>query len=286
MTFTTGFYDAAARAAGQLGLEECQISAIDTTGDPEYTERLHELGFGSFELPPQLAASLRHLSDALTEPSPEAECWIRVCERGALHFLQRTLLSAGVGVPCFEWAHATDRTCTRFAEAHAAFAHTDLRVDGLTMYNIWVPLCTEVVSEPLLLFVAASQIDCSSWREPRDKAHHLPRHCAEDGEWRFFSGMGRGRCVIFPGDGGAEGRIFHASASATTGHRRSFDVREFVVPAGDKEASDALVWHDAEERLAREETTWLAEARDLMSRASRSGGAPVERETETAGRTI
>lgn len=169
------------------------------------------------------------------------------------------MLSSQVGLPHFDWPHHTPRTCERFGEAYATFAHTDLRVAGLTMYNIWVPLAA-VHSAPLLLFAASSAVEAPWWR-PQDKACHLPSHEAAHGDWYIFPRTSLGQAIIFPGDGGRTDGcgLFHGAAWEEGCERQSFDVREFVVPAAPMEEGGSDARAPAEQRLAAETAAWQSE---------------------------
>lgn len=272
IAFKTGFFPAAAsREDLPIVPDEGEVNALDVAGDPAFNGQLHpSLGFGRFELWPSLGAALGALGAALADAAARGveeldedaavARRLAVCERGALLFLRRVLLGARGGgglCPAFEWAQRAPRTCPRFGEAHANFAHTDLRLgEGLRMYNVWVPV-RAVESEPLLLG-ALGPACAYDWRRARDRAHHLPRDSA-DVAWYFFGGMRVGEAVIFPGDGGGGERgIFHASAWPTSGARASFDSREIArLDASDEDAERARA------RCEREREAWEAEASSL-----------------------
>lgn len=249
--FVTGFYPPPVERVAGDPPDEAPICARDVNGDAAFIGALHERHqIGLFALWPTLVQALDRLHIVLQQhdlESAEVERAARVCERGALLFLRNVLLSTGV-VPAgdSDWPTSIERTCTRFGEAHAAFAHTDLRRSE-RMYNIWVPIDDVVETEPLLFFHASPRADTEPYCVLQDKAHHLPLALAGEGEWFFFGGMRRGQAAIFPGDGGEDGGVFHASALSSAepvpapcfhasagvscGSRRSFDVREFATRA-------------------------------------------------------
>lgn len=238
---STGFYDP---RESDLP-EEGDVRAIDAGTRPDFSiNSLHPtLDVGCFTLPPLLTKAIEALAHELARRGPpeegEAIPWEHECEQGALLFLRRVLLEqrSALGTPLWEWplGEAPPRVCRRYGEAHAAFAHTDLRLAERPMYNLWIPLEDQVRSEPLLLFAAADEVaEHVDWRRAKPTAHHLPRACADMGEWLHWPRLARGQALIFPGDGGGHLRgglgIFHGSAWATEGTRQSFDVRELLVP--------------------------------------------------------
>ena len=230
--FVTGFFDPEARAAGETVPDAVTVVAENLAQDQSFHGKLNEhLHMGRFDLPPNLTRAI----DALREKhnidgEHECETWFRVCERGALLFLRGVLLQAGK-LPHYEWpTDATPRSCQRFGEAFASFCHYDMRLHGLRLWNIWIPVRT-VASEPLLFF-SADPSAAEGWREPIHKARHLLPSDAHAGSWYFWDDMQPGQALVFPGDGGASGSeraLFHASAWVTLNERQSFDVRELVV---------------------------------------------------------
>ena len=250
--FTTGFFDPASRAAGETTPDDEVVMCADAAADAEFVNGLHpHLGFGRFELWPTL--------QNLLGQREHSDSWLELCERGALLFL-RTVLLESVGIPRFdEWCGplTTPRVCERFGDAYAPFVHTDLRVGGFKMYNIWVPV-RDIDSEPLLLCAAAPGADDERWRKPSETACHLPPSCAHEAAWYYFGGTRRGHAILFPGDGGEAG-IFHASAWVSHSERHSFDCREFVSPYnGDEAEKDA-----AAKRLVLELAAWEREVEAL-----------------------
>ena len=288
---TTGFYSAAARAAGELTPDGGTVSVHDASASPEFDNMLHpECQFGCFDLPAKLTAALRLLAVQVALHGGDGDSGARfltqTCEQGALLFLRSVLLDHSK-VPLFEWPHETPRVCERFGEAYASFAHTDLRVADLPMFNIWVPIA-DVQSEQLLLF-AAQPDGRARWMEAADKAHHLPIEKAGDGTWYYFPHLCVGQALIFPGDGGhGAGRpgIFHCSAWETCGTRQSFDVREFVRPTsvceaadGDERRAEDAQAHQraadqARELLARQWAEWEVALRDGGDGCGAAAGEP------------
>ena len=265
--FTTGFFDAAARAAGETTPDEATVSAANASLDSAFVNRLHTaLGFGRFDLWPRLSQALQILQ-RVHATSSDIEQWSRLCQQGALLYLRSTLLQEGL-VPHFEWPDgATPRTCERFGEAFATFAHYDLRLQDLSLYNIWVPI-SHADAEPLLLFAADASFD-GAWREPSFKARQLQPHEAQCGSWYYFHGLMTGQALIFPGDGGSGQRgLFHASAwakdaqwaTSSEGSRSSFDVRELVKHAPTE--GDAAA---ARERQERECEAWQVAVDEAMA---------------------
>ena len=120
---------------------------------PSCMHALHpQLQCGRFELWPSLKHAVQALrrvraaaaevhesnADARAEAARTVEAHMSACEHGALLFLRHVLMTEHVGLPCGEWPHHTGRTCERFGEAYASFAHTDLRLPSLRLFNIWV----------------------------------------------------------------------------------------------------------------------------------------------------
>jgi|EP00966_Prymnesium_polylepis_P321877 hypothetical protein len=264
--FEMGFFSAEDRAAGILTPDMLSVTANDATADAAFNEALHPtLRSGRFELWPLLTAALAALRAAhLNCATNDFERWMRLCEEGALCFVRRVGLSAGLGRPLFEWRHHTPRTCERFGEAFASFAHTDLRIANLEMLNIWVPV-SDTVSEPLLLFAAGVAVDrhLCAWSTPADKACQLPPCFADAGTWFHWPGTRLGHAIVFPGDGGdaAGPGIFHGSASETSGQRLSFDARECFDAAP---AAESQAFADAEARLAKEKAEWEARVEAML----------------------
>ena len=267
--FTTGTYPTP-REAGALP-DTLDVLATDVSDDNAFCSCLHKIhGFGRFEVPILLEKALGSLHSALTQANDEdIDKWTCLCERGALLFLQHVLLEQGIGIPQFEWKHATPRTCTRFGEGFAPFAHTDLRIGSRRLYNIWVPVDPDVISDPLLL-LHLRDADCTAFCAASDKAHHLPAELSERGEWFFFDGMRQGHVLIFPGDGGEDGSLFHAAAvpgadtggSGGTAARATFDVRELVASSTRPAAEDFRLepeWVSAATRLANEHSEWTSD---------------------------
>jgi hypothetical protein len=197
-SFTTGTFDAEARAAGDLWPDPLDVLAADAAAEIAPDSLHPTLRFGRFNLWPLLQRALQSLHYALAgEQSGE---WFGLCERGALLFLRTVLLRERVGVPLFEeWRapESTPRVCERVGEAFASFAHTDLRIADAAMYNVWVPLA-EVSSEPLLL-CAVAESGGGAWRSPSEKAHHLDPRDASSADWYHFDATRRGHAIIFPG---------------------------------------------------------------------------------------
>ena len=277
----TGFFDAAARAEGQLTPDEATVHVRDANALCASDTVHPQLDFGRFRLWPKLTAALRNLAGELAAHGVPEEFeqrpWAQACEEGALLFLRSVLLDQHhmLGVPANDaWPdELSDRCCERFGEAYASFAHTDLRVAGQCVYNIWVPVAN-VESEHLLLFAANAEVDAAvEFRAARNKAHHLPMACAELGEWYYFPGLTVGDALIFPGDGGGhkpDSRgIFHCSEWASAGTRQSFDVRELLVPHGPRtsEACAAEAVSRARDRLRREVAEWEARLAGLHGEA-------------------
>lgn len=266
-SFTTGFFDPVARAAGETVPDELTIAARDSSLDEAFNDRLHiELHFGKFTLWPTLTFALAHLRHSIvTDTGACDEQLLHLCEQGALLFLRGVLLRHGF-LPHYEWPEdATPRTCARFGEAYASFAHYDVRLPDLRLWNLWVPIAP-VTSEPLLLFAGQPAAMDGTWRHSTHKARHLPPSEATNGEWHCFRDLQPGFAVIFPGDGGADDHrpIFHASAWASEHRRMSFDVRELVCATSTGDDKLALRLAAAAERQAAEVARWELEAAALV----------------------
>ena len=273
----TGFFPEES-TRGFMMLEEVNVMANDVSNDTAFNLQLHpRLRSGRFEVWPRLSEALDELREAaklkslIDEWDDEVhasgdeqsfERWMALCEQGALCFLRRAGLDAGLGCPLFDWPLAADaRTCQRFGGLYASYIHTDMRVDGLEMLNIWVPVA-EANSEPLLLFAANATVD-RAWSEPSDKPYHCPPCYADAGSWYFWRDIAVGEALVFPGDGGdaAGTGVFHGSASEARCRRLSFDARELF----DASATSARALADAEARLARETAEWEARVDKAMA---------------------
>lgn len=238
--FTTGFFDPTARAAGETMPDVLTVQAKDLSHSPDFHNRLHKrLNFGRFELWPKLTKVIDRLRRTIASASDGEDVdphLVSVCQQGALLYLRSILLPLGL-LPHYDWDSVTTvpRCCERFGDGYASFAHYDLRLPHLRIWNLWVPV-SPVGSEPLLLF-ATDAMD-GSWRVPTATARHLPpaEAARAKGEWYYFRGLRPGQAILFPGDGGSGAHgIFHASASSTSGTRVSFDVREVVCSANGHE---------------------------------------------------
>ena len=261
--FTTGFFSAEARAAGETTPEWSEITATDLSRNASCSNQLNrELQIGKFALPWALARAIRKLPLHSEDAS-----FVELCERGVRIFLRGVLLQAGYRLH-YAWPeHVTPRTCERFGEAFATFAHYDVRLSGFRMFNAWVPI-NPVDTSPLLFFAANPDVMDGAWKEPTPKARHVAPTDAMRGDWYFFGGLDPGSILVFPGDGGVGPRgLFHGSALAEDDTRRwSFDVRELVTLEPARPAESDSEDESRKQAVDRHEREVAALDADLVTR--------------------